>query len=281
MRNSRQSLRMSGCDPLGRTSSFPAGFYVQAKVVVISRIIARLACTALAFGMLPLLPDSVTRAETPPNVERQPSTPASDPYAGFVAEASQRFNIPTAWIRAVMRVESAGDRRATSKKGAMGLMQIMPPTWAELRTRHHLGGNPYDPRDNILAGAAYLRELHDRYGLPGFLAAYNAGPGRYEEHLSKGRALPAETLGYVAKLAPFVSGGDVGMPITKFAARSPSWNRATLFIAQAGSALVAGSLHSERRPETASAANRVRDISAIAPQSNDLFVRRPSIGRPQ
>ena len=46
----------------------------------------------------------------------------------------------------------------------MGLMQIMPKTWAELRARYGLGADPFDPRDNILAGAAYIRELHDRYG---------------------------------------------------------------------------------------------------------------------
>lgn len=97
-------------------------------------------------------------------------------YDAHITEAAQRFRIPVVWIRAVMRAESAGDPRAFSSAGAMGLMQIMPATWAELRVRHRLGGDPYDPRDNILAGAAYLRELHDRYGAPGFLAAYNAGP---------------------------------------------------------------------------------------------------------
>src|SRR3546814_10577379 len=100
-------------------------------------------------------------AERPPRV---------DSYAAFVAEAAQRFGIPEAWIRAVMRVESRGDVRAVSPKGAMGLMQLMPDTWANLRVRLGLGANPYDPRDNILAGAAYLREMHDRYGSPGFLA---------------------------------------------------------------------------------------------------------------
>ena len=79
-------------------------------------------------------------------------------------EAAQRFAIPASWIRAVMRVESFGDPRALSPKGAMGLMQIMPDTWSELRSRHGLGADPYDPHDNIIAGAAYLRELHDRYG---------------------------------------------------------------------------------------------------------------------
>ena len=87
---------------------------------------------------------------------------------------------------------------AVSPKGAMGLMQIMPQTWAELRRRYGLGEDPYDPHDNIMAGAAYLRELHDRFGKRGFLAAYNAGPGRYEEHLATGRPLPSETLSYMA-----------------------------------------------------------------------------------
>ena len=67
-----------------------------------------------------------------------------------------------------------------------------------------LGADPFDPHDNILAGAAYLRELHDRYGSPGFLAAYNAGPARYEDHLATGQPLPAETRAYVALLAPLI-----------------------------------------------------------------------------
>src|SRR3546814_19834934 len=82
----------------------------------------------------------------------------------------------TTLFRSVMRVESRVDVRAVSPKGAMGLRRLMPDTWASLRVRLGLGANPYDPRDNILAGAAYLREMHDRYGSPGFLAAYNAGP---------------------------------------------------------------------------------------------------------
>ena len=104
---------------------------------------------------------------------------ASDSYAGLIAEAAQRFAIPEAWIRAIMRIESRGDRRAVSPKGAMGLMQLMPETWAALRARYGLGRDAFDAHDNILAGAAFLREMHDRYGSPGFLAAYNAGPRRY------------------------------------------------------------------------------------------------------
>lgn len=115
-------------------------------------------------------------------------------------EASRRFHIPPQWIRAVMRAESYGDACAVSGKGAIGLMQIMPATYKELRHKHALGLDPFDPGDNILAGAAYLSEMFDRYGKGGFLAAYNAGPQRYKEYL-KGRPLPAETINYVAGLA--------------------------------------------------------------------------------
>ena len=133
-------------------------------------------------------------------------------YAAYVAEAAQRFGVPAHWILAVMRRESAGDARAVSpEKGAMGLMQIMPRTWDELRARYGLGRDPFDPRDNILAGAAYLRELHDRFGSPGFLAAYNAGPTRYAEHLAKGRPLPKETRDYVAALAPLIGAIDADL----------------------------------------------------------------------
>lgn len=120
-----------------------------------------------------------------------------------IAEASARFGIPAAWIERVMRAESAGHtdlagRPIRSAKGAMGLMQLMPGTWADMRARLSLGSDPDDPRDNILAGTYYLRLLHDQFGYPGLFAAYNAGPQRYAQYLS-GRALPAETVAYLAK----------------------------------------------------------------------------------
>ena len=114
----------------------------------------------------------------PASIPGKASPSSALPFTAFVAEASQRVNIPGEWIRAVMRIESGGDPRAVSPKGAMGLMQIMPKTYAGLRARHHLGPDAYNPRDNILAGAAYLREMLDRYGSSGFLAACNAGPAR-------------------------------------------------------------------------------------------------------
>lgn len=125
-------------------------------------------------------------------------------YADWVAEAASRFSVPQAWIWAVMERESGFRARAISPgAGAIGLMQVMPNTYAELRVRHGLGADPFDPRDNILAGTAYLREMHDRYGAPGFLAAYNAGPGRYEAFLG-GRPLPPETREYLAALTPLL-----------------------------------------------------------------------------
>ncbi|MFV0514306.1 MAG: lytic transglycosylase domain-containing protein [Jhaorihella sp.] len=166
-----------------------------------------------------------------------PAAPAAqavlrDPNAQFVAEAALRFGIPEHWIRAVMRVESAGDLRAVSSAGAMGLMQIMPDTWTALRQRHRLGRDPFDRRDNILAGAAYLREMFDRYGnVAAMLAAYNAGPGRYDEYLSDGRILPAETRAYVATLAPILGAAALPGTASETPARPPDWREAPLFVA--------------------------------------------------
>ena len=155
----------------------------------------------------------------------------SNPVAGHVTEASRRFSVPEAWICAVMGVESAGDTDATSVKGAMGLMQIMPGTYADLSARYGLGPDPYEPRNNIMAGTAYLREMYDRYGAPGFLAAYNAGPGRYEEFLA-GRALPLETRAYLARLSPAIERNAAGRLA---AAPDPlAWTRATLFAGRWG-----------------------------------------------
>jgi hypothetical protein len=153
-----------------------------------------------------------------------------DPLVAFDTETSKRSGVPEDWIRAVMHVESGGKPRARSSKAAMGLMQIMPKTWAELRARYRLGADPYDPHDNILAGASYLRELHDRYGAPGFLAAYNAGPRRYEHHLATGRPLAEETQAYVATLACLIGSKQTGREVVAVE-RSLPWIRSPLFVA--------------------------------------------------
>ena len=125
-----------------------------------------------------------------------------DRWQPLISEASKRFAMPENWIRAVIRVESGGrtilfGRPITSGAGAMGLMQLMGDTYNEMRARNDLGADPYNARDNIMAGTAYLRELYMKYGYPRLFAAYNAGPGRLEDHLHKGHALPAETRAYV------------------------------------------------------------------------------------
>jgi D-alanyl-D-alanine carboxypeptidase len=82
-----------------------------------------------------------------------------DPWAPHIAEASQRFDVPEQWIRAVMKVESGGrthmnGKPIVSRAGAMGLMQVMPSTYEELRVKHGLGSDPFEPHDNIMAGTA-------------------------------------------------------------------------------------------------------------------------------
>jgi soluble lytic murein transglycosylase-like protein len=155
-----------------------------------------------------------------------------DRFAEFIAEASTRFAVPASWIRAVMRVESGGDQRATSPRGALGLMQLMPATWVELSARYDLGLDPFRPRDNIFAGAAYLKEMHDRFGSAGFLAAYHAGPSRYEEHLATGRSLPQDTIAYVAAVTSALA-QEPGEYTAVRGRRAVSWRESPLFIDRA------------------------------------------------
>lgn len=155
-----------------------------------------------------------------------------DRFAELVAEAAARFAVPARWISAVMQIESGGDERAISSRGAMGLLQLMPTTWVELSVRHKLGLDPFDPRDNILAGAAYLRELHDRFGPAGFLAAYHAGPARYEQHLATGRPLPQETTAYVAAVTS-LSNHEHDEHAVADGRRAIPWREAPLFVERA------------------------------------------------
>lgn len=169
-----------------------------------------------------------------------PASTSSISIADHVTEASQRFGIPEQWIYAVMHTESRGRVSALSSAGAMGLMQIMPATWRGLRARYGLGKNAYDPRDNIHAGTAYLREMYDQFGAPGFLAAYNAGPGRYLDYVRKGRTLPLETRRYVATIMPMIRGRASNklvlnvQPTDRTVAKSIAvhWTKSGLFASQ-------------------------------------------------
>ncbi len=193
----------------------------------------------------------------------------SNRFAGFVDEASKRFAIPVNWIGSVINIESAGDVHARSQKGAMGLMQIMPATWGELRQRYNLGNDPCDPHDNILAGTAYLRELLDRFGSPGVFAAYNAGPSRYEEHIAGG-TLPDETRAYVAKLANLLA---IELP--------PGWTSsgqsiagATLFVTRSGLMKTRSRLLPLIPSSGVTTMISAPDVSPMVPRPIGMFVSR-------
>jgi soluble lytic murein transglycosylase-like protein len=177
-----------------------------------------------------------------------------------------------------MQLESAGNGRAISPKGAPGLMQITPGTWVELSVRYGLGIDPFDPHDNIMAGTAYLREMHDRFGSPGFLAAYNAGPERYEQHLATGRPLPPETQAYVAALGPLIDRERWDSSAVA-ATRVAPWRQAPLFPGQFDSVSVdlqsASTSSSKSSPDVLSTASS----SVLAPQTEGLFVRRSNEAR--
>lgn len=225
---------------------------------------------AVLVATLAMMSNVAAMAQTTPAAAALQHQAIDAPIAAGVAEASQRFGVPAAWIRAVMQAESAGDVRAVSSKGAMGLMQIMPNTWAELRARYGLGADPFDIRDNIHAGAAYLHELHYRYGAPGFLAAYHAGPGRYDDHLVNGRPLPVETNAYLAEVISAVDGVSRD---GRLAATDPlAWTRVPLFVARgqvaSANALASGQRPSDRTPSQHPNAS----TSALVAQSDGLFV---------
>ena len=166
----------------------------------------------------------VTPYYPPPQRDYTPPGPKTDPWGPYIIEAAQKYDVPERWVREVMRAESGGrlyenGKLITSAPGAMGLMQVMPDTYAELRARYNLGEDPYEPHDNIMAGTAYLREMFDIYGSPGFLAAYNAGPRRLEDYLVRNKELPLETRRYVAKIGPNITGVEPAKPsgATQFA----------------------------------------------------------------
>lgn len=154
---------------------------------------------------------SITRAiaDTKALAKEQAMSTAEliDRWTPYIKEASRRFKISTDWIKAVIRVESGGrtlsddNQPITSTAGAMGIMQVMPETYQDMRQANSLGDNPHDPRDNILAGTAYLRWLQEKYGYPKMFAAYNAGPATVEAQSAGKRKLPKETRDYIKRIS--------------------------------------------------------------------------------
>jgi D-alanyl-D-alanine carboxypeptidase len=199
-----------------------------------------------------------------------PPGPPEDPWGPYVREAASRFQVPGHWVRAVMHQESGGEQQATSPVGAMGLMQVMPATYEGLRARYQLGDDPYDPHNSILAGTAYIREMYDRFGSPGFLAAYNAGPDRVDNYLAGRTSLPQETVNYVAAISPNL-GTEVARsgPFAVYAsARSGRAQRPTIASLAAGCDLNAAYNPSHPCTSLERAAREPASIqTALAPQS--------------
>ena len=125
------------------------------------------------------------------------ATPA-DPIPDIVERAAAAYNIDSSLISAVIKAESGGNARATSPKGAAGLMQLMPATARDLGVT-----DPYDPEQNVLAGTKYLKMLLNRYdgNRDLALAAYNWGPGNLEK---SHRSMPRETVEYVARIKKYL-----------------------------------------------------------------------------
>jgi soluble lytic murein transglycosylase-like protein len=154
-----------------------------------------------------------------------------DRWSSLIKDASHRFGVAEEWIRAVIRMESGGrtladdNKPITSAAGAMGIMQLMPQTYKEMRQIYGLGADPYDPHDNVLAGAAYLSWLKGKYGYPKLFAAYNAGPGTLEARLAGARELPKETRAYVSGIGRILGFESKS---TQIAASQPASAIATL-----------------------------------------------------
>ena len=146
--------------------------------------------------------------------------------SNHAAEAAERSGLSVDVIVRVMRAESGGDAHAVSPKGAIGCMQIMPPTWADLTARYALGTDPFDARLNMIGGALYLAELTQQFGPAGAYAAYSAGPARYVRYTVNGVPLPVETVAYVARIT-----GE-SIPDLPVSARV-RWQAASLFLAHA------------------------------------------------
>lgn len=265
----RRSIALDRSEHDGRLMAYRDGGTCAAGTAILALLVA---CVLIAG-----LPSEAT-AE-PPAARPSAATVLSDPWAAPIAEAAERFAIPERWIRAVMMMESGGDPARLSPRGAIGLMQIRPAAWEALRTKYDLGDDPWESGANILAGAALLRQMHDRYGaVDAMLAAYHAGTVRYDEHRKSGRALPAETVAYLAEIAPMIGGATAERPAAD-GDEGPSWHLAPLFVGRPAVQRDDRPVATDAPSARPSNAPPAVDLSALTPPSGGLFVRAPAEGK--
>lgn len=162
----------------GRTISVKAHRFEGQSIVLTLRTGGEVTCDRALIDKI--LPDEVPYPEpaaaAAPMVEAHKPSAAdllqATPYGEIIAAVSQAHGVDPLLVRALIQVESNYEARARSRKGAMGLMQLMPSTARVYKVR-----NPFDPKANIEAGIKHLKSLIDRYGTELALAAYNAGEG--------------------------------------------------------------------------------------------------------
>jgi hypothetical protein len=211
--------RITSVNTFALRRSFPFAVFLSALTIVTLAALPRSPATSTeplakraAASLKTIMVDKVDVEDPTAKIFAQEA--AMSPHAllhrwdPLIAEASKKTGVPEKWIRAIMNTETGGrtvleNGPITSNMGAMGLMQVMPGTYAEMRAQYNLGADAYDPRNNIMAGAGYLRWLKTKFGFPNMFPAYNAGPGTYQNHLG-GAALPTETVNYAVRVANFL-----------------------------------------------------------------------------
>jgi soluble lytic murein transglycosylase-like protein len=183
----------------GRSMSVKSHRAEGDSLVLVLRAGGEIVCDPSAIARI--APDEVPypepEAETPPPPVVQAVALPQVPYGEIIDKVARQQNVDAKLVRAVIQVESAYNERARSKKGAMGLMQLMPAT-----ARMYAVADPYDPESNIEAGIKHLKSLLDRLPINLAIAAYNAG----EAAVQRFRGVPPypETRDYVARVLSLI-----------------------------------------------------------------------------
>ncbi len=171
------------------------GFTIRYERREVSNSMTRLYTSDNAGSYIDVPTTEIQRFEKEQIVPRIVATPPSQGVSDFVNSASDHYRLDPDLVNSVIHAESGFNAHAVSRKGAQGLMQLMPQTASQLGV-----SNVFDPQSNVEGGTRYLRELLERYNfdLVKALAAYNAGPRRVEQY----RGVPPyyETRAYVARI---------------------------------------------------------------------------------